>query len=167
MTAREYIIKNNDLLIHTTQNVSKGYDNYMELYQSVVEQILIKPDTMDNVDDEKKLFFFIKVIKNNYYSNTSRYQYKRQKYKDKNVVFKEELNQDIPDIVEEETYPDWDWVLNELEQMDWFDRDLFLLWAQLGTLTAVNKETTIPINSVGKYIKSIKLELQKRWINTR
>ena len=165
MTARDFISRNNDLLIHTTKNVTNGYSNYMELYQCVIEQILKKPKKMDLIEDEKKLFYFIKIVKNNYYSKTSKYQYQRIKYDNRNVDFREELNEKLPDDLDENPYPEWDWVEEQLDTMDWFDRDLFLLWVQLGTLTAVNKETTIPINSVGKYIKTIKQELQKRWIN--
>lgn len=165
MTAAEFITKNNTILIQTTMNITKGYADYMELYQSVIQQILEKPHRMDKIDDEKKLYYFIKLVKNNFYSSTSNYQYQRQKYKKLNTQFRDELYGTIKDEDTEYPYPEWEWVEEQLNTMDWFDRDLFLLWAELGTLTAVNKETTIPINSVGKYIKEIKKELNKRWIN--
>ena len=165
MTAREFIIQNNDLLIHTTENITKGYHDYMELYQCVIEQILLKPEKMDQIEDEKKLFYFIKIVKNNFYSKTSQYQYQRLKYKNKNVEYKDELEKKLWDETEDYPYPEWKWIEEQLNDMEWFDRDLFLLWAQLGTLTKVHQETTIPINSVGKYIKNIKDELKKRWIN--
>ena len=165
MTAAEFIANNNTILIQTTMNITKGYTDYMELYQSVIQQILEKPHRMDKIEDEKKLFYFIKLVKNNFYSKTSNYQYQRQKYKNMNIHFRDEFYGEIKDDVEEYPYPEWEWVEEQLNTMDWFDRDLFLLWVELGTLTAVNKETTIPINSVGKYIKEIKKELNNRWIN--
>jgi hypothetical protein len=33
----------------------------------------------------------------------------------------------------------------------------------MGSLTAVSKQTTIPLNSVGRYIKDIKIILKERW----
>jgi hypothetical protein len=57
------------------------------------------------------------------------------------------------------------WVHKQLEDLDWFSRDLFLMWLELGTITAVSKQTTIPLNSVGRYIKNIKIELKQKWVS--
>jgi hypothetical protein len=39
------------------------------------------------------------------------------------------------------------------------------MWLELGTITAVSKQTTIPLNSVGRYIKNIKIELKQKWVS--
>jgi hypothetical protein len=57
------------------------------------------------------------------------------------------------------------WVHQQLENLSWFERDLFLMWMELGTLTQVSKTTTIPLNSVGRYINETKQKLIKLWGN--
>tara|TARA_R110000868_G_scaffold113675_1_gene304856 strand:+ start:495 stop:995 length:501 start_codon:yes stop_codon:yes gene_type:complete len=166
MTSGEYIGKNNQHLINQTKNICRGSDEYMDLYQSVIEQILSKPEKMDVVSDDEKLYYFISIVKTNWHSKTSPYQYQKHQYNKRSVEYNEFKAHTIPDD-EPIELPTLDWVNKEIEKMDWFDRDLFTLWAELRTLTAVHKETTIPINSVGKYIKEIKQELNQRWSKTR
>ena len=135
----------------------------MELYQSVILQLLERPDKINEVDDDRKKFYFIAVLKNNYHSSTSPYRYQELKYKKNNVLtdnfFVEKEEEEYEDI------PDMDWVREQLKDMEWFDRDLFSLWLEVGTLVNVHKETTIPINSVGGYIRDIKKRLRDLWIN--
>jgi hypothetical protein len=137
----------------------------MELYQSVIEQILTKPEKFDVVPDNQKLYYFIKIVKTNWHSSTSPYQYQKLKYRNRHVEYNEFKANKIVDENSDDVRPTIEWVNKEIEDMDWFDRDLFILWAELGTLTKVHQETTIPINSVGKYINNIKKELQERWTN--
>ena len=77
------------------------------------------------------------------------------------------LQDDIYNVKEDEPeqYPTVEWVHKRLEFMNWFDRDIFLLWMELGSLKAVSKKTKIPHNSVGRYIKKVKIKLNKDWKN--
>ena len=162
MTTGEYISKYNKHLIDQTKNIVKGHEEYMDLYQSVVEQLLSNPDKFNEVPDDQKQYYFIKVTRTNWYSKTSPYQYQKKKYEQKHVT----LFDHTTELQVDEEYvehPTIDWVNEQVEQMSWFDRDLFVLWAELKTLSAVHRETTIPINSVGKYINEIKKELNERW----
>lgn len=163
MTSRDYIQKYNDELIHITTNITKGSEEAMDLYQTVIEQILSNPDKMDQIDDEEKKYFFIKIVKTNWYSKTSPYQYQKRKRRENEIDLQKYsfFIESIPDEIEEK--PTLEWVNKELETMDWFDRDIFILWTELKTLTKVHEETTIPINSVGKYINKVKKELRQRW----
>ena len=74
---------------------------------------------------------------------------------------------DSEDTPYTEDIPDMVWVRTELDKMGWFEADLFTLWIEMGTLIDIHRETTIPINSVGKYIKEIKKDLYQRWINEK
>ena len=162
MDTGEYIQRNNRHLIEQTMNIVRGNEEYMDLYQSVVEQLLTNPDKFNEVPDDQKLYYFIKVTKTNWYSKTSPYQYQKKKYDKRHVELDEyKANRILEEEIEET--PSIDWVNEQVEDMGWFDRDLFVLWAELGTLSAVHRETTIPINSVGKYINDIKKELNERW----
>lgn len=162
MTFNEWLSKNNNKLIEVTKNITKNAEDTMDLYQSVLTQLIPQGDKLDTIKDDEKLYYFIKVLKTNWYSNTSPYQYKKQKHDKQHVEYldyidyreDEEYTEDIPDIV---------WVETQLHDIGWFEHDLFMLYYEMGTLTSLHKETSIPINSVGKYIKEIKQELKKRW----
>lgn len=164
MTFNDWLSKNNNKLIEVTKNITKNAEDTMDLYQSVLIQLIPQGDKLDTIKDEEKLYYFIKVLKTNWFSSTSPYQYKKQKHDNRHVEYldyidyreDEEYKEDIPDIL---------WVETQLHDIGWFEHDLFMLYYEMGTLTSLHKETSIPINSVGKYIKEIKQELKKRWLN--
>ena len=97
MTTEQYISKYNKNLISQVKNIVRGNEEYMDLYQSVVEQLLTKPDKMDEVPDENKLYYFIKVVQTNWYSNTSPYQYQKKKYESNRVEYDEYKSYKISD----------------------------------------------------------------------
>jgi DNA-directed RNA polymerase specialized sigma24 family protein len=161
MGLNDWLNKNADDLLETTKNITKNHEDSDELFQSVVLQLLEKPDKIQQIPDNEKKYFFIKVIKNNWFSNTSPYHYQERKYKSYHF-----LSDEIPDeehIPYSEDGPSMEWVREQLQDFDWFKRDIFLLWIEVGTMVQVHKETTIPLNSVGTYIKQIKQELINRW----
>ncbi len=163
MNTRDWIDKNHSKLLYTTRKVVKNNNDYDDLYQSVVEQILKKTSQMDLMSDKDKLYYFIRVVKNNYFSKTSPYYYQHKKSVSNDIRI--DVIKDIPDEPYVEELPDMSWVHKQLEDLDWFSRDLFLMWLELGTITAVSKQTTIPLNSVGRYIKNIKIELKQKWVS--
>ena len=67
MNTRDWIDKNHSKLLYTTRKVVKNNNDYDDLYQSVVEQILKKTLQMDLMSDKDKLYYFIRVVKNNYH----------------------------------------------------------------------------------------------------
>jgi DNA-directed RNA polymerase specialized sigma24 family protein len=164
MELKVWIEKNNTELIRLVKNITNNADDSDELYQSVILQLLEKPERINEIPDSQKKYFFIRVVQNNYNSNTSPYQYQRQKYKKKFTDFKYEMFENVPDDDYQE-YPTIEWVYQQLENHHWFDRDLFLLWLELGTFTKVSEQTTIPLNSVGKYIKETIKNLNTSWKN--
>lgn len=163
MNTKDWIDKNHSKLLYTTKKIVKNNNDYDDLYQSVVEQILKKTTQLDTLTDKDRLYYFIRVVKNNYFSKTSPYYYQHKKVSCNDV--KVDVIKDIADEPYVEELPDMFWVYQQLEDLDWFSRDLFLMWLELGTITAVSKQTTIPLNSVGRYIKNIKLELKEKWVN--
>lgn len=158
----KWLSMNNKELIDISLKICKNTDDYMDLYQCVIEQVLKKRDKLNALPDQQKKYFIISMLKTNYYSKTSPYFYQ---FKKGNVMLDitDDLLEGVIDIDYEETLPDMDWVIEQLNELDWFDRDLFKLWLELGTLSNVSKRTKIPVNSVGKYIKEIKQELKIRW----
>jgi hypothetical protein len=158
-----WVEKNNDLLLQRVRDIVTHKDDADDLYQSVIEQMLKKPEQMDNIKDEQKIYYFIRVVKNNYFSKTSPYHYQMRKPIENNYELKDNLIEDIEDIPYSEDLPDIEWVKNELQTLDWFSRDLFLLWLELNTISNVSRQTQIPLNSVSRYITKIKKILKERW----
>jgi len=162
MDIRQWIELNQKLLIELTRNITKKYNND-DLIQSVMEQLLKQEDKFNLIPDEKKKYFVIRVLSNNFNSKTSRYHYENRKGFNETLP----LDDDIYNTPQEDEpeYPTIDCVHKQLDGMTWFERDIFLLWMELGSLKAVSRKTKIPHNSVGRYIKKVKIKLNKQWNN--
>ena len=164
MTFETFISENNTELIQITKNITKNHIDSLELYQFVVLQILTKPPKKEVVDNQKK-YYFIRLLKNNWFSSTSRYHYEFRK-KVYNHLELSDFEFDRYEIVEDlpnDNIPTLEWIREELNTMGWYKRDLFTLWSELLNITQVSKKTTIPIGTCGKQIREIKDELNKRW----
>ena len=166
MDFNRWIQINNDELVDITKNITGNHHDYMELYQFVVLEILSKPPKKDIPDSQKK-YYFIRLLKNNWFSKTSRYHYEFRKvvYNHQEIEFNEERTEIPMEEYEEDDIPDIDWVREQLQDYGWFYRDIFLLYMELNTIKAVSSQTTIPINSCSKYINDVKNKLQNDWIN--
>jgi len=162
MDLHKWISLNNDELMDITLKVCKNQEDYMDLYQCVMEQMLNKKDKFNEMKDKEKTYFFISMLKRNYFSKTSPYYYQFKKGAIMDDIT-DDLLEGIIDVEYTESIPDMEWVKLQLLELDWFDRDLFNLWVELGSLSNVSRKTNIPVNSVGKYIKEIKQELKIRW----
>jgi hypothetical protein len=162
MDLHKWISLNNDELMDISLKVCKNQDDYMDLYQCVMEQMLNKNTKFNEMKDKEKTYFFISMLKRNYFSKTSPYYYQFKKGAIMDDIT-DDLLEGVIDVEYTESIPDMEWVKLQLLELDWFDRDLFNLWVELGSLSNVSKKTNIPVNSVGKYIKEIKQELKIRW----
>jgi DNA-directed RNA polymerase specialized sigma24 family protein len=163
LSFEEYIAKNNEELIEITRNITKNHTDTLELYQFVILQLLTKPPKKD-IPDKQKKYFFVRVVKNNWFSKTSRYEYEvrrklyhKDTYDEFNYETYEELETDLTE------QPTIEWVREELNTMGWYKRDLFSLWTELQNITELSKQTTIPVGTCGKQIRDIKEELNRRW----
>lgn len=158
-----WLEENYNNLRQTTLNIIKNEDDVDDLLHCVLEQLL-RNKSMNEMGDKDRLYYFIRTLKNNYFSKTSKYHYQFRKPLLNQITFNEVYYEKIPDE-EYQDRPTMVWVHEHLSELSWFDRDLFLLWVELGSLTAVSKRTTIPLNSVGRYIKQTKDRLNELWEN--
>lgn len=163
MELNKWITKNHEELKHIVGRITSNHPDSDELFQEIMIQLLTKPEKMEQLSDEQKIYYFIRVVQNNWHSSTSPFQYHRQKNKQRHVPYNSWLGESLLDEEYEENTPDMEWVYDKVNKMDWFDRDLFKLWIELGTYTKLSKQTTIPINSVGKYIKKTTKILNDLW----
>ena len=129
-------------------------------------EILSKPPKKE-IPDNQKRYYFIRLLKNNWFSKTSRYHYEFRKlvYNHQEYEFDERRTEIPVEEYVEDDIPDMDWVEDRLHTYGWFYRDIFLLYIELNTIKAVSSQTTIPINSCSKYINEVKEKLQRDWIN--
>lgn len=160
----DWLGNNHEILWGITLNITKDKDTCGDLYSCVVEQLLKKQHKLNELTDQEKKYYFIKVLKTNYYSKTSPYHYEYRKHQHNHIPLLEEITEDFSDEEYEETIPDIEWVEKRLEEdFDWYSRDLFMLWIELGTLTNVSHQTRIPLNSVGRHINKTKKKLRELW----
>ncbi len=160
-TTKEWLEHNYNDLRDMVLKIIKDDQNIDDFYHHILEDILVKQSKMDTLPDNEKKYYFIRIVKNQYYSKTSPYYYRYKKSQIKREDLDTNLNE-IPDDVSP-TLPDMDWVKNELKNLDWYERELFLLYMELGTMTKVSKKTTIPLNTVSRQVGNIKQHLRTRW----
>jgi hypothetical protein len=111
------------------------------------------------IPDNQKVYFFTKIVRNNFYSTTSPYHRTYFKYK-----FTEMTELSKPDVEYQENEFDLQWVQNQLKTgFQWYYMRLFQLYIEEGcSLIKLSKRTSIPSNSCSRDIKKVRLELIKR-----
>lgn len=132
-----------------------------DLFHSCLEQFLRNKNTINIPDDKQKIYFFTRLVKNNYNSVTSNYhyEYRRMKFSPIQDI---EKPQEIP--TDEVTI---EWVRNELNEMkktdQWYYGRLFELYLEGGgSIVELSKKTTIPVNSVSRDINKVRKILRKK-----
>ena len=130
-----------------------------DLFQVSIEQFL-KNKKVINLPDKERLYFFARIVRNQYNSNSSHYHYTYRKHHFSDMIPIEEL--EIPDKEYEDNLINMDWVKNQLQNFDWYYSRLFELYIEEGcSVTKLSKRTTIPINSVSRDINKVRKELNK------
>ncbi len=137
--------------------ITRGEDSD-DLLQLSVEQFL-KNRKSDDIPDNEKLFFFARIVRNNYNSNSSPYYHTYRKFK-----FSEIDNVDIQYLELEESPIDLLWVKDQLNNLEWYFKRLMELYIEEGcSITKLSKRTTIPLNSVSRDINKVrKILVNKR-----
>jgi hypothetical protein len=141
-----------------TNKITKHHADTLDLFHDVL--IYLQSNVRYNeLPEDKKLFFFIRTVKNQFYSNSSYYQrdYKRhkpQEYEDNNTNEINEKHYHIPDL---------EWVNEKISQLNWYKRGIFEIYLKEKTIKSVSDKTQIPLYSVRKTITEVKEYLQKLW----
>ena len=127
-----------------------------DLLHLCIEQFM-KNKKVHQVPDNEKVYFFTKIVRNQYHSKSSKYHYTYRKYQ-----FNEMTEYDISDVEYEESQFNMNWVYEQLKTIDWYYGRLFELYIEEGcSVTKLSKRTTIPINSVSRDINKVRRELKK------
>jgi len=117
----------------------------------------MKNKRVKEIPDEQKIYFFTKIVRNQYNSESSKYHYTYRKYK-----FNDMVESDIPEIEYQEDEFNMEWVQEQLKTIDWYYARLFQLYIDEGcSVTKLSKRTTIPINSVSRDINKVRRQLKQ------
>lgn len=135
-------------------------DDIDDLFQICIEDF-IRNKKVSDIPDEQKLYFFTRIVRNNYNSTKSKYHYQYRKF-----TWEDVDNVEIVDDEYEETEFDLEWVRTQLENIkneEWYYGRLFELYLEEGaSLTKLSKRTTIPINSVSRDINRVRTILKNK-----
>lgn len=132
-----------------------------DLLHICIEQFLKNKKVID-VPDKEKLYFFTRIVRNQYKSKTSSYHYTYRKYQF-NELFP---TKEIVDEQYEENEIDLEWVMNQIEKDkmdgDWYFSRLFEIYISLNcSVTNTSKKTSIPINSVSRDLNKYRKRLKQ------
>ena len=117
----------------------------------------MKNKRVTEIPDNQKIYFFTKIVRNQYNSESSKYHYTYRKYK-----FNDMVDVDIPEVEYEEDQFNMEWVQEQLKKIDWYYARLFQLYIDEGcSVTKLSKRTTIPINSVSRDINKVRRQLKQ------
>jgi hypothetical protein len=127
---------------------------------SCLEQLLSN-NLAPKLNDKERLFFFARMVRNNFHSKTSQYFHQYTKYK-----FTELTDHDLKDSIYEESEINLNWVEDLIrfhKKGDlWYYARLFELFIEEGcSVSKLSKRTTIPLNSVSRDINKYRRILKK------
>ena len=151
----DWLSKNYDELKNICNKFSTP-DEVDDLLHLCIEQF-IKNKKVHQIPDKEKLYFFTKIVRNQYHSKSSKYHYTYRRYQ-----FSEVIESEIPDVEYQEEQFNLDWVYEQLKTIDWYYGRLFELYIEEGcSVTKLSKRTTIPINSVSRDINKVRRQLKQ------
>ena len=158
----DYLIKNYNKLKDIAYNIS-GVNGTDDLLSFVIEELYkCDQERINEIIEKKQMTFYVaRVIINQYYSKTSRYYYKYNKYYEYHVTqIVEQISEDkIDDIIEEKMLIEkrLNWINKKLKNLYWFDAEVFKIYYKEGfSLNQMQRETKINRNTLHKAITNVK-----------
>ena len=159
----EFITNNYNELREISSKITQGHQLSDELLQECLLQLYEKKEVkLREYDDNNIKYYIIGMMKLNWNSKTSPFFYKiRKEQKSYVQIHPSFINYIVDDTEERESYEE---LLKSVEEqfteLTWFSKRLMELYLTLGSLKKVSQQTQIPIASVSRYIREIKIEIQ-------
>ena len=158
-----FITKHYDELREISGRITQGDQLSDELLQEVLLQLYEKKEVkLRAYDDNNIKYYIVGMMKLNWNSKTSPFYYRiRKEQKTYTEIHPGFINYIVDDTEERESYEELlKSVEREFTELTWFSKRLFELYLTLGSLKKVSQQTQIPIASVSRYIREIKIEIQ-------
>jgi hypothetical protein len=143
--------------------ITGGDERSYDLLHDVLLQ-LENNKKYQSLDHKDQLWFFVRVMQNQYKSNNSLFH---KTYR-KNHPTEIPLNYEVVDD-EYEEYPTMDWINETLEQElktnpdSWYNIGIFRLWMENKKIEVLHKKTKIPKYSIRQTIRDMKLWIKLKW----
>lgn len=158
----KWFSNNYDKLKRICKSVSKEND-VDELLHFCIDNLITNDKFNNIIEDSGKIYYFTRVVINNWKSTSSPYYTTYRKEKPRIIDHDIEL----PNIeLDDEVEIDMDWVRKQLKDMmkeEWYYGRLFELYIEEGcSLTKLNKRTTIPLAPLSRDINRVRAILKEK-----
>ena len=150
-----------DISKRITSNRHPDYEDL--LHESILALYNSDQEKIKYIIEQKKLtFYIVRIMMNQYHSNTSPYhkkyrkQYNQKQLKDFYIYTKEPLTKEkIKQLQEQEDRLQW--IEKKLKHLSWFDVEVFKIYYRENySLNTMSKATKINRSTLGKSIRYIK-----------
>ena len=160
-----YLEKSYNKLLEISKRItSNKYPDYEDvLHESIIALYNSNQNKIKDIIEKKQLtFYIVRIMMNQYQSNTSPYhkKYRRTKHKEHLKEFyiytKEPLTKEKMQEFEDREKR-LQWIDEKLKGLSWFDVEVFRIYFREGfSLNKMQKETKINRSTLGKSIRYIK-----------
>ena len=160
-----YLEKSYNKLLEISKRItSNKYPDYEDLlHESIIALYKSDKEKIKDIIEKKQLtFYIVRIMMNQYQSNTSPYhkKYRRTKHKEHLKEFyiytKEPLTKEKMQEFEDREKR-LQWIDEKLKGLSWFDVEVFRIYFREGfSLNKMQKETKINRSTLGKSIRFIK-----------
>jgi len=163
-----YITNHYYELLNIANKVTKGHELSQELLHECILQLYDKKEIkLKKYCDNSIRYYITAVMKINYYSKTSPFYYRIKKEAETYRDFYDEMNYTpIYDFEDEEQSLalEKEKLICILEtqyvNLEWFEKSIFDLYIVMGSIKKVAKKTNIPVSSVARYVKEIRIKIK-------
>jgi RNA polymerase sigma factor (sigma-70 family) len=160
-----FITTNYYLLLSISKKITKNHDLTQDLLHEVILQLYDKDKiNLSNYDNNTIKYYITAILRINWHSKTAPFWYKVRRER----FLYTDLN-DILDLEDDQEVFEREMLFELLEQewceLNWFKKSLFEMYMTVNSLKKVAKQTTIPLSSVGRYIKEAKAEIKENVLN--
>lgn len=167
-TIEEYITKNYYNLLTIAKRICKtNTDIHQELLHEVILQLYDKDRiNLKSYDDNSIKYYITAVMRINYYSKTSPFYYKIRRER---ILMNVDLSTCYDLSAEQESFESeelFELLEQNYSELDWFRKSLMDMYLTLNrSMAAVSRKTTIPIQSISRYIKEAREQVKTNIIN--
>ena len=150
-----------DISKRITSNRHPDYEDL--LHETILALYNSDQEKIKYIIEQKKLtFYIVRIMMNQYHSNTSPYhkkyrkQYNQKQLKDFYIYTKEPLTKEKMKQLEEQE-DRLQWIEDKLKHLSWFDVEVFKIYYRENySLNTMSKATKINRSTLGKSIRYIK-----------
>jgi DNA-directed RNA polymerase specialized sigma24 family protein len=163
-----FLNRNYYQLLTISKKITKNDQLSQDLLHECLLQVLEKENiVLKSYDDNSIKYYITAIMRINYYSKTSPFYYK---IKRERILMTVDINSCWDMSYEQEEFES-EQLLQLLElnyaELDFFKKSLLDMYLTLNSsMKAVSRKTRIPISSISRYIKEIRLEVKTKILNS-